>query len=260
MKINDPVIPHQLQGPLREAASWTALAAWAREEEKDIVGWHLREVTAPGAELSRLTFRGVRLERCRFSEADAERTAFLDTEFVGCDLSGANFDAAFFSEMPVYRLQGGGDAPAREPPDPCFLGGRRLALRGTGYVSWQGGAPAALRLQRLQPQRAARHGLGAGGDGADRGQFLPHPVEGCGPDPLPPGRDPHCGRGTERELSSRRIRRRSWPACWAWLSGRNRGKPYSGVPSGGFLRGLHGFQGFPQGVQRIAALFILTAK
>ncbi len=108
MKINDPVIPHQLQGPLRRPSGWTALAAWAREEEKDIVGWHLREVTAPGAELSRLTFRGVRLERCRFSEADAERTAFLDTEFVGCDPSGANFDAAFFRDAGLSTARGWG--------------------------------------------------------------------------------------------------------------------------------------------------------
>lgn len=124
MKINDPVIPRQLQGPLREAAGWAALAAWAREEEKDIAGWHLREVTAPRAELSRLTFRGVRLERCRFSEADAERTAFLDTEFVGCDLSGANFDAAFFQRCRFIDCKGVG----------ALLPGSHLT-----HVSWEGG-------------------------------------------------------------------------------------------------------------------------
>ena len=120
MKINDPAMPC----PLREEADWPSLTAWAREEEADITGRYIKGIIAPGADASRLTFRGVRLERCRFSEADAERAAFLDTEFVGCDLSGANFDAAFFQRCRFIDCKGVG----------TLLPGSRLT-----HVSWEGG-------------------------------------------------------------------------------------------------------------------------
>ena len=110
MKIHCPELPQNL----KEETEWAGLEAWAREEEADISGCRLTGITEPGADLSRLTFRGVRWERCRLNEAEAERAAFIDAEFVGCDLSGANF----------HGLHGGGGSAARGAAPACDLGRR----------------------------------------------------------------------------------------------------------------------------------------
>ena len=67
MKIHCPELPKNL----KEETEWAGLEAWAREEEADISGCRLTGITEPGADLSRLTFRGVRWERCRLNEAEA---------------------------------------------------------------------------------------------------------------------------------------------------------------------------------------------
>lgn len=120
MKIHCPELPQNL----KEETEWAGLEAWAREEEADISGCRLTGITEPGADLSRLTFRGVRWERCRLNEAEAERAAFIDAEFVGCDLSGANFDAAFFQRCRFTDCKGVG----------ALLPGARLQ-----HVTWDGG-------------------------------------------------------------------------------------------------------------------------
>lgn len=104
MKIHCPELPQNL----KEETEWAGLEAWAREEEADISGCRLTGITEPGADLSRLTFRGVRWDRCRLNEAEAERAAFIDTEFVGCDLSGANLTPLFFSGAGSRTARGWG--------------------------------------------------------------------------------------------------------------------------------------------------------
>ena len=49
-----------------------------------------------GEDFSRLYFRGVRLENCRFLDCHFERTSFLDVEFRSCDFSNCKLEGCYF--------------------------------------------------------------------------------------------------------------------------------------------------------------------
>ena len=68
----------------------------AKETEEDIRGLLFCGEILEGEDLSRLYFRGVRMENCRFFNCVMERASFLDCVFSGCDFSNCRMEGSYF--------------------------------------------------------------------------------------------------------------------------------------------------------------------
>lgn len=80
----------------------------AKETEEDIRGLLFCGEILEGEDLSRLYFRGVRMENCRFFNCVMEQASFLDCVFSGCDFSNCRMEGSYFGPVPVAVRQGSG--------------------------------------------------------------------------------------------------------------------------------------------------------
>lgn len=93
MKIKKPELSlqlrqvHHLQEELFEA----------KQEEADIIGALIQDVTITDEDMTRIYFRNSRFENCRFLGCSFDKSGFLDVEMINCDLSNSSFSDGYFN-------------------------------------------------------------------------------------------------------------------------------------------------------------------
>lgn len=72
------------------------LLARAREEEEELTGLRLTDLTLEGGDLSSVGFRSVVFDHCRLLGCDGTRASFTDVTFQDCDLSNSQFPDGYW--------------------------------------------------------------------------------------------------------------------------------------------------------------------
>ncbi len=114
----------------------TALLS-AREEGEQLAGGTFARETAEGLDLSDLTFRRVRFDRCQFTGCDFSGAAFYECVLDGCAFSGCRFAVSFWKDSALSGCKAEGGDFRRARFKDCALSGLRLRYANFGAALWE---------------------------------------------------------------------------------------------------------------------------
>lgn len=73
------------------------LISLSKEEESDIYAKHIKGVTLTDTDISKVSFKEIIFENCKFVNCLLIKSDFVDVIFKSCDLSNSNFNDGYFN-------------------------------------------------------------------------------------------------------------------------------------------------------------------